>query len=264
MHGIRDRVATPCIGLSLALLGVLVGCERIVGIPDVTLGSEPNGPCAADRPGPKMVLVEAPKGSFCIDTTEVTVADYNAYLIAGGEATETPAPCASAVPGPQVENDPAFQDHPVGSVSICHAWSYCSWAGKRLCGRLGDGSSVRDLPVDEMEWVYACKNGVRNTTYPYGETYDPARCNTESDARVAVRERAECRGSAPPFDRIYDMSGNQQEIVNDMGESPDDSIASHGGSRDNGAESACGDQHGFNGFIFNFETTGFRCCADPQ
>jgi hypothetical protein len=60
------------------------------------------------------------------------------------------------------------------------------------------------------------------------------------------------------------MSGNQHEVVNDMGESPDDSIAAHGGSWDSGAESACGDQTGFNGFISNFEMTGFRCCADPQ
>jgi formylglycine-generating enzyme len=263
MHGIRDRVV-PCIGLSLVLLSCLVGCERIVGIPDVTLGSGMNGPCAANRPGPTMVLVESTKGDFCIDTTEVTVAHYNAYLIAGGEETETPAPCASAVAGPPVDNDPARQGHGVGSVGICQAWSYCSWAGKRLCGRLGDGGSVRDLPGEEMEWVYACRNGVRNTNYPYGETYDPARCNTESGVSEPVGQRTECRGSAPPFDRIYDLSGNQQEVVNDMGESPDDSIASHGGSRDHGVESACGDQTGFNGFIFNFEMTGFRCCADPQ
>jgi formylglycine-generating enzyme len=264
MRGIRDRAATRCIGLSLALAGALGGCERIVGIPDVTLASEATGPCAADRPGPVMVLVESPKGDFCIDTTEVSVAEYNAYLLAGGEATETPAPCAGAAAGPPVENDPALQAHGVGSVSICHAWSYCSWAGKRLCGRLGDGGSVRGLPLDEMEWVYACKNGVRNTTYPYGETYDPARCNTESGATGPVGERAECRGTVPPFDRIHDMSGNQQEVVNDMGESADDSIASHGGGWDSHAESACGDQDGFNGFIFNFEMTGFRCCADPQ
>src|SRR6266540_2721417 len=139
MHGIRDRVAIR-IGLSFALV-CLVGCERIVGIPDVTLGSGVTGPCAADRAGPKMVLVEAPKGNFCIDTTEVTVAHYNAYLLAGGEATETPAPCEGAAPGPQVENDPTLQAHGVGSVGICQAWSYCSWAKKRLCGRLGDGGS---------------------------------------------------------------------------------------------------------------------------
>lgn len=258
MHAIRDRVAIGCICISL------FSCERVVGIPDVTLGDLENGPCAADRPGPEMVLVESPKGNFCIDTTEVTVADYNAYLIAGGEATETPAPCANAAPGPPVQNDPALQARGVGNVSICQAWSYCSWAKKRLCGRLGDGGSVRDLPVDEMEWVYACKNGVLNTKYPYGETFDPERCNTESGATADVGSKPECRGSAPPFDRIFDMSGNQQEVVNDMGGSSDDSIAAHGGSWDNGAESTCDAQGGFNGFIFNFEMTGFRCCANPQ
>jgi formylglycine-generating enzyme len=257
MQGIRDRVAIGCLSL------FLVTCERVVGIPDVTLGSEESGPCGSAR-GPKMVLIESPKGNFCIDVTEVTVAQYNQFLLANGEATETPAPCANAAPGPLVENDPARQNEGVGGVSVCQAWSYCSWAGKRLCGRLGDGGSVRNLQVDEMEWVYACKNGAQNTTYPYGETYDPARCNTESDASVPVGSLGECRGIVAPFDRIYDLSGNHQEVVNDIGESPDDSIASHGGGWDNGSFTSCGDQQGFNGFIFNFEQTGFRCCADPK
>lgn len=248
----------------------LVACSLLVDVPDVTLSpSDEAGSsrCARTPDGglrkgtPMVEVVVDDQKSFCIDTTEVTVAQFNAFLLDGGSYQGAPAPCATARGLPLVENDPALQDHPQGSVGACPAWAYCRWAGKRLCGSIADGGSVHTASSpNENEWVFACVNGKRNTAFPYGVANDASACNVKTGASVPVGSKPDCRGIEAPFDRIYDMTGNVQEVTNEF-EEGNDTFGFRGGSFASSA-GACDTQEGANGFLFYFEQVGFRCCAD--
>jgi formylglycine-generating enzyme required for sulfatase activity len=272
----------------VTLAVALVGCQLLVGIPEVSLdpsagaGAQPDAdagvadgagdgattPCrgtladGGPRPGPEMVLISASAGDYCIDATEVTVAQFNAYLIASGERIDTPPVCAKALPPPLVDSDPSRADHPAGKLGSCDAWSYCRWAGKRLCGTIGDGGSVRGIDLDKTEWGFACTNGRLNSAFPYGPTYDPTACTTDSGASTPVGSMPRCHGTVAPFDRIFDLSGNAAELVNDLA-TIDDSVAAHGGSLKSADNSGCAAAAGFAGYVFNFDEVGFRCCASP-
>jgi len=217
-----------------------------------------------------MVLIEAGAHRYCIDTTEVTVSQFNAYVENSGAMIDTPPACDAALPTPLADQNPLDQQLPVGNLGECHAWSYCRWAGKRLCGALGDGGSVVGVTPQDTEWVYACINGAQNLAYPYGETYQAGVCNIDDPdgGPVPVMSKMGCHGKIPPFDRIYDMVGNVQEFMNDL-EGNGSSVAGWGGYWSTSSTETtqygggCLDQNGFNGVIYDFTQSGFRCCADP-
>jgi hypothetical protein len=86
-----------------------------------------------------MVIVDAGGLSFCIDSTEVTNAEYDTFLSAtdggsveagifdGGLADG----CDSNLTFARITADPAT--FPVDQVDWCDAYAFCKWAGKRLC-----------------------------------------------------------------------------------------------------------------------------------
>jgi len=287
----------------------LASCELLVGIPQVSLlpdggldGTTPasgdggadgtdeadadasavadasGGPCgrvAADgavRAGPDMVQIDAALGSYCIDTTEVTNAQFNVYLVASGAFIDTPGECDASGAPPVADQDPTHQDVAVGALGACHAWSYCRWAGKRLCGVIPDGGSVYAAArPEDTEWVYACINGAYDYGFPYGASYEAGTCNVDQPdgGPLPVKTKAACRGVAAPFDRIYDMVGNRWEYVNDLAGSGGN-VSAHGGAWSSlasgmtGAGGGCGYTTNFQGANnFAFDESGFRCCADP-
>ena len=109
--------------------------------------------CASAR-GPKMVHVDDDAGGvhFCIDSTEVSSADYLAFVDAVSETdlkalgSSMPRVCKERFArapdaGPldvatalQKANVSSTGTRAVTNIGWCQAHAYCAWAGKRMCG----------------------------------------------------------------------------------------------------------------------------------
>jgi formylglycine-generating enzyme len=157
--------------------------------------------------GPEPVRIDG----VCVDRTEVTKADYAAFLADGPSPSLLPPEChwkADHVPGARWPPTAADGDHPVVGVDWCDAHAYCAWAGKRLCGRIGGGTLQRfemDDP-EASEWHRACTfDGT--WAYPYGDDYDPDACVTHGSMR-AVASAPGCEGGYPG---LFDLIGNVWE-----------------------------------------------------
>jgi len=82
-------------------------------------------------------------------------------------------------------------DHPVVYVDLDDARAYAAWAGKRL-------------PTEE-EWQYAA-GGPEGLDYPWGNRFDPARCNHGQLGNATTPVRAFPDGRSPLG--LYDVCGN--------------------------------------------------------
>jgi formylglycine-generating enzyme required for sulfatase activity len=165
-------------------------------------------------------MVPVPGNPFCIDTTEVTNAQYNDFLMAGADAGSValapqPTECSwnhSYLPNDGAWTyDPSQKNLPIVNVDWCDAYAFCQWAGKRLCGKPGGGGAdFSNFDSTHTEHYIACsKNGTQ--TYPYGNTFDPTACNgLELDAghTLPVGSLPRCVGGVPG---LFDMSGNVEE-----------------------------------------------------
>lgn len=149
-------------------------------------------------------------------------------------------------------------------MTWCHATAYCKWAGKRLCGKIGDRSEVVVPSDGRSEWVFAGQNGALATRYPYGSTYDAAKCHTGGGGLQPVKSFPQCRGTAEPFDKIYDMTGNAAEldgyVLFAMSGDPM-SVRTLGRAYGDG-DFPCASPAEY-AFGTTFPQVGFRCCADP-
>ena len=72
-------------------------------------------------------------------------------------------------PAPELFSAEGTPDHPVWGVAFQDAVAFADWLTER------SGSAFR-LP-SEAEWEYAAR-GPERTEYPYGNEFDPAKCNT--------------------------------------------------------------------------------------
>ena len=137
----------------------------------------------SSMPGPATFRLPA----FWIDRTEVTVAQYAAFVRATGR------------PPPLFADDPAFNraTQPVTGVTWADADAYCRWAGKRL--------------PSEVEWEKAAR-GTDGRLYPWGDAPELWRAHLTGEAPVDVGSRP---GDASPYG-VLDMAGNVSEWVADM------------------------------------------------
>jgi toxoflavin biosynthesis protein ToxD len=99
----------------------------------------------------------------------------------------------------------ARSNHPVWTVSATAADAYASWLSRRT------GRSFR-LP-SEVEWEYACR-GLDGREYPWGDVWDPTRCNTVEAGPLETTPVGMYASGASPFG-VLDMAGNVEEYVAD-------------------------------------------------
>lgn len=195
------------------------------------------GPTCPAGTGPPMLHQPAPGGAFCIDSTEVTNAQYQEFLAASPDTSGWDAPCAgeSELLPDSWPPAGAAADEPVLGVTYCQAYGYCRWAGKRLCGRLGGGMNrTRNQEEDPTlsEWTWACSAG---------GTADPD-CNADPDGRDT--------DACCELDGLYRLAGGAEEWVASTCDGGDCLFHERDGCFD--VDDA--DQR---------NDTGIRCCADP-
>ena len=205
--------------------------------------------------GPTMVQVG---GGFYIDSTEVTVAQYQQFLTAKGTDTSgQPSVCAwnTAYKDPNTPLNPGTW--PMTSVDWCDALAYCTWAGKHLCGKIGGGPIpvAQVLTANASQWFLAC-GGPGGASHPNTN----ATCNSSGGFRTLapVATYPKCEGFYPG---IFDMEGNAAEWVDscDTTAGANDTCHLLGGSYiDN--QSYCTESFDYprNTIADPF---GFRCCG---
>jgi formylglycine-generating enzyme required for sulfatase activity len=110
--------------------------------------------------------------TYWIDQTEVTNAQFAAFLNEAGNQTEGGAPWWDGEAGIAVVEEAGGElsyqarrgsaDHPVTDVTWYGAAAYCAWAGARL--------------PTEAEWEYAAR-GPESRVFPWGDAFDGSRLN---------------------------------------------------------------------------------------
>jgi formylglycine-generating enzyme required for sulfatase activity len=199
------------------------------------MGSEDSAGYAADGEGPVRSVSLRP---FLIDTTAVSNARYESFVVATSYATDAErhgwsfvfagllpyafpdTSGAAAAPwwrqvfgadwrrpeGPQ-SSIAGREDHPVVHISWHDAMAYCSWAGLRL--------------PTEAEWEYAARGGLEQKRYPWGDELTPdgehrcnvwqgefPRLNTLGDSYYGT---APAQAFPPNGYGLYNVSGNVWE-----------------------------------------------------
>ncbi|WP_433019029.1 formylglycine-generating enzyme family protein [Kribbella sp. CA-294648] len=195
-------------------------------------------PADGERPVHRVIL-----GSFAVDPTAVTNAEFAAFIDATGHITDAERYGTSAVfhlaidsaddsvvgqaagapwwitvrgatwahpEGPRSDLDGRL-DHPVVHVSHHDALAYCRWAGKRL--------------LTEAEWEYAARGGQPGRRFAWGDDLTPDgehQCNiwqgifpTENTLNDAYLTTAPARSFHPNGFGLWNMAGNVWEWCND-------------------------------------------------
>jgi len=296
------------LALALVAIATVVACGTLAGIDDYTIGECKGGPCAPDasdfdsvfdedarvlppddsgvpcpgKPAPPAVRVGAPGNTFCIDTTEVTNAQYDEFIAAKVDPKSQPAECVwnssfarERPDGGGIPNEPAV------GVDWCDARAYCSWAGKYLCGKVENGKKTGPVTLEGLsdykshQWMLACSAEGR-LRYPYGGLHDPEKCNlAELDAGAALPV-----GTAPGcvggYQGIHDLVGNVWEWFDgpctndralevdggDGGPASDGCLLKGGSYVDRGPAHDCRNESSNVRRDLRQRNVGFRCCSD--
>jgi sulfatase modifying factor 1 len=205
-------------------------------------------PCelTAGMHGPEGVQITPAGGfpTFCVDSTEVTVAQYREFYegnnfpvptkyipaLCGWKATSKAAlrPKGHGAGGAVVDyiwghyDTKQEEQRPVQGVDWCDAAIFCAWSGKRLCGSENPASRHLDT-ADSVwkqsgEWRRAC-GGEAQTLFGYGSTAMAGLCNAGGGPKPGeqspfnttdVTVPATCVATWPAG-AVHGMNGNAQE-----------------------------------------------------
>ena len=194
--------------------------------------------CGASA-GPAMIAVPSPGGgTYCIDRTEVTQAQYAEFLAApkmspGSENADCadnksyqpvaeassyePATCIAGVSW----TPKTTPERPVVCIDWCDAYAYCKWAGKRLCGRIGGGpistKAGEDDDASVSQWYNACSAGGKQG-FAYGAA-EKAECTASLTANGSVKTPAGCQSTVGD---IFGLSSNAAEWEDACAQQPGD------------------------------------------
>jgi formylglycine-generating enzyme required for sulfatase activity len=167
-------------------------------------------------------------GTMCIDKTEVTIGQFQAFVVSGDLPQLPMTDPAYARCSTKTNYEASCQNKPcTGSecdvaqtcIDQCDAKAYCEWAGKRLCGSM-DASPLAIADANNPQrnqWMNACTSDGRD--WPYGKDYDAQACNTVDRKPTACNGPAvtsaypSCQAPAGPYDQVFDLSGNVSEWV---------------------------------------------------
>ncbi len=234
---------------------------------------------APQDPG-QMVQVPDPNGgTYGIDATEVTRAQYAKFVLekesdTSGQLLEclwndTFVPAGDWPPSDR-------PNHPVAFVDWCDAYAYCKWAGKRLCGNIGGGpgKSGEEADASKRQWYRACSSGGANL-FPYGDVWDSDTCNHfgNGDVSVEVASLPSCTSPVGAYAGLFDLSGNVREwedgCTSQVG--PKDRCPLRGGAFDFGSNEDYQCRSTVTGGFRSGDPdtpgtragVGFRCCSDP-
>jgi formylglycine-generating enzyme required for sulfatase activity len=228
--------------------------------------------------GPTMVML--PQG-YCIDSTEVTRAQYGAWLSSTTAATinaQDIATCSwntSFVPhegcmaGSYVCQGSGCGNHPQVCVDWCDAVAFCKGVGKRLCGKIGGGPNAYDASqwATASQLYQACSSGGKYK-YPYGDNDAQIACNIIDYGEpnhvymtMPVGTLTDCQAPVP-YAGVFDLAGNVNEWEDacETTARPElDNCRRVGGSYWT-TSSAC---TAFGNLSRSYETdsVGFRCCS---
>ena len=153
--------------------------------------------------------------SYYIDSTEVSKAQYDVFLAAKANGTDTSGQipeCSwnkSYVP----VGDAIDKPRPIVNVDWCDATAFCAWADKRLCGAIGGGAlAAADVNDTVKSQIYLACAGASNERYPYGGfAFQADYCNVYFSGSMAdVGSFENCEGH---YDGIFDLLGNAAEWI---------------------------------------------------
>lgn len=176
--------------------------------------------------GAEMVLVQGPRGPFCIDRTETKKGEYKAFLDDVGSNAKAlkeehkglaDFPQCAEVNygfGPEGIHDSSdWNWNPwefMYSIDLCDAHAYCKWSGKRLCGNTDGkpGTLESASSPGTSEWMWVCTNG-GTTKFSTGNEYKEGSCPRHGGGTKPKEGKENpCHGQGSPFDNIeYIMSG---------------------------------------------------------
>ena len=182
-----------------------------------------SGNCDSNQCSCQDEMDEAPApggGAYCIDKTEVVYEDYELFYAANPPLSTQSAECQWNTDYTPSIDWPSLDKHkPVVGINWCEAQAYCTWRGKRLCGRIGGGANPFSSHADasESQWYNAC-SAQGNNTYPYGNAYAADSCNGAdkgTQATIDVQNTAGAPVTDPPCfggtPDLWQMSGNVAE-----------------------------------------------------
>ncbi|MDI1476029.1 SUMF1/EgtB/PvdO family nonheme iron enzyme [Polyangium sp. y55x31] len=254
---------------TLGLVAAVAGCEGGTESSGGTTGvfvDDAGALTCPDVPGtsPMVALGGWDGRAYCIDTIEVTNAQYAAWLETSPDTSGQRPDCAGNTTFVPAPGPPPKNDYPVVNVDFCDAVAFCAAFGKHLCGRITGGPTPyfgHDDPA-QSQWFSACTHGGA-MPFPYGSTYDPNACNG-ADAKYGAPLVAfvlpDCGGGSPG---IVDMSGNVWEWEDACipGDSGVPECRRRGGSFSSSAKYMGCDARSARPIDAAEDNTGFRCCA---